>query len=60
MSTEQYALTEAGFVTVKLLQTFQALENADPRTGEPLINTNLTMAHENGVHIRLFPTAKAQ
>jgi len=57
---QQYALTEAGFVTVKLLQNFDTIENADPRVGEPLINTNVTMSHENGVHIRLFSSEKGQ
>lgn len=57
---EQYALTEAGFVTVKLLQTFENIENADPRLGDPLINTNVTMSHENGVHIRLLSGSKVQ
>ncbi|KAH6720583.1 cytochrome P450 alkane hydroxylase [Leptodontidium sp. MPI-SDFR-AT-0119] len=54
---QQYALTEAGFVVVKLLQSFGAIESATAMTGDPLINTNLTMTHENGVHIRLFPSA---
>lgn len=58
--SEQYALTEAGFVTVKLLQTFDTIENADPRAGEPLINANVTMSHENGVHIKLLSNKKGQ
>ena len=60
LKPEQYALTEAGFVIVKLLQTFDSIQNADPRVGEPLINTNLTMTHENGVHIKLFSSTKGQ
>ncbi|KFZ20445.1 hypothetical protein V501_00147 [Pseudogymnoascus sp. VKM F-4519 (FW-2642)] len=55
---QQYALTEAGFVVVKLLQSFEAIESAIVRTGDPLINTNLTMRHEDGVHIRLIPSVK--
>lgn len=58
MNVEQYALTEAGFVVVKLLQSFEAIESAIVRTGDPLINTNLTMRHEDGVHIRLIPSVK--
>ncbi|KAH7378645.1 putative cytochrome P450 alkane hydroxylase [Cadophora sp. MPI-SDFR-AT-0126] len=54
---QQYALTEAGFVVVKLLQSFEAIESAIATTRDPLINSNLTMSHENGVHIRLFPSA---
>jgi hypothetical protein len=57
VDVEQYALTEAGFVVVKLLQNFEAIESAIATTGDPLINSNLTMTHENGVHIRLFPSA---
>ena len=57
VNVEQYALTEAAFVVVKLLQSFEAIESAMAMTGDPLINTNLTMTHENGVHIRLFPSA---
>jgi hypothetical protein len=57
VAAEQYALTEAGFVVVRLLQNFEAIENAGAKTGEPLLNANLTMSHHAGVHIRLFPSA---
>lgn len=54
--TEQYALTEASYVIVKLLQRFDTLENADPGPypgSQPVMDHSLTMAHWNGVHVRL-------
>jgi hypothetical protein len=41
-------------VIVKLLQHFDTIESADSRTGDPLINANVTMSLEHGAHIRLF------
>jgi hypothetical protein len=60
-TTEQYALTEASYVIVKLLQRFDTLENADtgPDLGtHPVMNHALTMAHENGVHVRLYGSSR--
>ncbi|OJJ76856.1 hypothetical protein ASPBRDRAFT_114633 [Aspergillus brasiliensis CBS 101740] len=51
---QQYALTEASYTMVKLLQRFNRIENADPGMVEPIINSSLTLSHDRGVHIRLF------
>jgi hypothetical protein len=52
--TEQFALTEASYVIVKLLQHFNTLECADPKTGEPVKNSNLTLSHDEGVFVKLY------
>lgn len=54
-SLEQYALTEASYTVVRLMQHFDTLENADthPRQ-EPIKLSNLTMSHDLGVRIRLY------
>lgn len=54
---EQYALTEASYTVVRLMQHFDTLENADthPRQ-EPVKLSNLTMSHDLGVPIRLYST----
>jgi hypothetical protein len=56
---EQYALTEASYTVVRLMQHFDTLENADPhpRT-EPIKLSNLTMMHDLGVPIRLYSSEK--
>ncbi|KAJ5949971.1 hypothetical protein N7454_001555 [Penicillium verhagenii] len=54
---QQYALTEASYTVVRLLQYFDTLENADPRlnqTEEPVKLSNLTMMHDAGVSVRLY------
>ncbi|PYI12009.1 cytochrome P450 [Aspergillus sclerotiicarbonarius CBS 121057] len=51
---QQYALTEASYTLVKLLQRFDRIENADPDLVEPIIQSNLTLAHDRGVNIRLY------
>ncbi|KAJ5652728.1 Cytochrome P450 E-class group I [Penicillium longicatenatum] len=54
---QQYALTEASYTVVRLLQYFDTLENADPRptlTEEPVKQSNLTMMHDAGVPVRLY------
>lgn len=57
---EQYALTEASYTVVRLLQHFDTLENADPLAGdEPLKLSNLTMSHDRGVWIKLGSSEKA-
>jgi len=50
---QQYALTEAGYVTVRLIQEFQGLESRDP---EPWIeNLTLTLCSLNGTKVGLTP-----
>ncbi|RAL13708.1 cytochrome P450 [Aspergillus homomorphus CBS 101889] len=52
---QQYALTEASYTLVRLLQHFDRIENAAPTMEEPRIQFNLTMSHLHGVDIRLYP-----
>lgn len=54
---EQYALTEASYTLVRLLQHFDRIENAAPAVEEPRIMSNLTLSHLHGVDIRLYPAA---
>ncbi|PKY05653.1 putative cytochrome P450 alkane hydroxylase [Aspergillus campestris IBT 28561] len=56
---QQYALTEASFTLVRLMQRFDALENADPTLEKPAILSNLTLSHDKGVHIRLRAAGSA-
>ncbi|EAW13417.1 cytochrome P450 [Aspergillus clavatus NRRL 1] len=51
---QQYALTEASYTVVKLLQRFDTIENADPGLLVPIQLSNLTMSHDTGVNIRLY------
>lgn len=52
---EQYALTEASYTVVRLMQHFDTLENADPHPRqEPVKQSNLTMMHDAGVPVRLY------
>ncbi|PYH87405.1 cytochrome P450 [Aspergillus ellipticus CBS 707.79] len=51
---QQYALAEASFTLVKLLQRFDRIENAQPEVQQPIIQCTLTMSHDAGVHVRLF------
>jgi hypothetical protein len=56
---EQYALTEASYTVVRLMQHFDTLENADPHPRqEPVKLSNLTMSHDLGVPIRLYSSDK--
>ncbi|KAJ5999391.1 hypothetical protein N7451_007201 [Penicillium sp. IBT 35674x] len=58
---QQYALTEASYTVVRLLQYFDTLENADPhpsQTEEPVKQSNLTMMHDAGVPVRLYSSDK--
>lgn len=55
--TEQYALTEASYTLVKLMQRFDTLENADPHAGDPVLVSSLTMSHDRGVLVRLYSSA---
>ncbi|KAK9362146.1 cytochrome P450 [Lipomyces starkeyi] len=53
---QQYALTEAGYTVVRLLQEFDTLENRDlpEEDGVPSKRALLTMSNANGVHVRLY------
>lgn len=56
---EQYALTEASYTVVRLMQHFDTLENADPHPRqEPVKLSNLTMSHDYGVPVRLYSSEK--
>ncbi|KAJ6153483.1 hypothetical protein N7497_007802 [Penicillium chrysogenum] len=56
---QQYALTEASYTVVRLMQHFDTLENADPHPRqEPIKLSNLTMSHDLGVPIRLYSSDK--
>jgi cytochrome P450 len=49
---QQFALTEAGYATVRILQRFSAMQNLDP-CWEPRHNLALTNCSANGVQVRL-------
>ncbi|KAL6238504.1 hypothetical protein BDW75DRAFT_201469 [Aspergillus navahoensis] len=51
---QQYALTEASYTMVRLMQRFSTVENGEPGLEQPLIRATLTMSHEKGVKIRLY------
>lgn len=51
---EQYALTEASFAMVKLMQRFSTIENGAPEIEQPIIKSNLTVSHGQGVKVRLY------
>ncbi|KAJ5110578.1 hypothetical protein N7532_001113 [Penicillium argentinense] len=52
---QQYALTEASYTVVRLMQHFDTVENADPHPlQEPIKNSNLTMMHDRGVPVKLY------
>ncbi|KAK9364725.1 cytochrome P450 [Lipomyces kononenkoae] len=53
---QQYALTEAGYTIVRLLQEFDTLESTEPpeADGFPLKRTMLTMSKATGVHVKLY------
>ncbi|KAL2866907.1 cytochrome P450 [Aspergillus lucknowensis] len=51
---QQYALTEASYTMVKLLQRFTTVENGDPGIKEPIIVSTLTLSHGDGVNVRLY------
>ena len=52
MQKEQFALTEASYVTVRLLQRFDGIVNCDPAT-ETTHGLTLTSCPGNGVKVRL-------
>jgi cytochrome P450 len=50
---QQFALTEAGYTTVRILQEFKGIESRDP---EPWMEAlTLTMASKNGVKVAMIP-----
>ncbi|KAL2857346.1 n-alkane-inducible cytochrome P450 [Aspergillus pseudoustus] len=50
---QQFALTEAGYTTVRILQQFKGIESRDP---EPWMEAlTLTMASKNGVKVAMIP-----
>lgn len=56
---EQYALTEASYTVVRLMQHFDTLENADPHPRhEPIKLATITMSHDLGVPVRLYSSGK--
>jgi cytochrome P450 len=50
---QQFALTEAGYTTVRILQEFKSIESRDPSPWKELLT--LTMASKNGVKVALLP-----
>lgn len=50
---QQLALTEIGYVVVRLVQTFKTLENRDPEPWEELLK--MTLVSKNGVQVGMFP-----
>ncbi|KAF2280043.1 cytochrome P450 [Westerdykella ornata] len=52
---QQYALTEASFVTVRLVQEFERLESRDPNGGVWQESLTLTCCSKNGTKVGLFP-----
>ncbi|BDD63877.1 hypothetical protein MAP00_008734 [Monascus purpureus] len=54
---QQYALTEASYALVRLLQHFDTVENGDDVLGDnedPILEANLTLSHVRGVWVRLY------
>lgn len=50
---QQFALTEASYVVVRLIQMFPNLASRDDRPYPPRKNVQLTMCHQDGVFISL-------
>ncbi|KAF8454449.1 putative cytochrome P450 alkane hydroxylase [Kalaharituber pfeilii] len=50
---QQYALIEASFVLIRILQQFKDIKGYDPATGQE--GLTLTLASGNGVHVKLTP-----
>lgn len=50
---QQFALTEAGYTTVRVMQQFEAIENRDPKLFEE--GLTLTMASFNGTKVCMTP-----
>ncbi len=56
MATEQYALTEAGFLTVRLLQRYDEIQAVDDLSRIAQTVT-VTLEAKNGVNVRLRAVA---
>lgn len=54
---QQYALTEASYVTVRMVQEFQTMESRDPEGWKE--NLTLTLCSLNGVKVSLTPAQMA-
>jgi len=50
---QQFALTEAGYTIVRLLQEFRGIENRDDSKWEEKLS--LTLAIDNGVKVAMVP-----
>lgn len=53
IKTEQFALTEASYTTVRLVQEFCRIESRDNRPWEELLT--ITVASRNGTMVALTP-----
>ncbi|CAN3369213.1 cytochrome P450 52A13 [Diutina catenulata] len=51
---QQFALTEASYVVVRLLQMFDHLELRDNRPYPPKKSVHLTMCHQDGVYLQMW------
>lgn len=62
-ATEQFALVEADYFIVKLLQRFDVLENATDGQDlgtNPRMNQTLTVCHTDGVWLRLDSSQRSR
>jgi cytochrome P450 len=50
---QQFALTEAGYTIVRIMQQFGAIENRDPNPWKE--NLGLTLSSGNGTKVALMP-----
>jgi hypothetical protein len=55
-SLEQYALIEASYTMIRLVQNFDTLEN-DGGSSVPDAKVDLTLTHRNGVNVRLYSSS---
>lgn len=55
--TEQLALTEASYTTIRLIQEFSCIESRDDGPWQELLT--LTMASRNGTKIMMTPRVKS-
>lgn len=53
LSVEQYALTEASYATIRLMQEFKSIESRDPEPWKELLT--ITCASLNGTQVALTP-----
>ena len=53
---QQFALTEAGYTTVRIMQEFEAIESRDPKPFEE--GLTLTMASFDGTKVAMTPAEK--